>query len=96
MTTRLFTHQELEDLGLPHDPVDGVTIHADKNGYASRWMQHHTLIFTHPGGSGPWGINYQTGLTEHQGCEPFEYEDDPLEAHLMKPTEKIVIKWVRA
>lgn len=96
MTTRQFTHQELEDLGLPHDPEDGVTIHANEDGYTSRWMQHHTLTFTHPDGSGPWGVNYQSGLTEQQYCEPFEYEDDPITAHLMTSVEKTVTEWVRA
>jgi hypothetical protein len=96
MTTRQFTHQELEDLGLPDDPEDGVTILDDEPGYESRWMQHHTLVFTHPDGTGPWGINYQTGRTELQECEPFEYESDPLIAHLMRSAEKTVIEWVRA
>lgn len=96
MTTRLFTHEELEDLGLPYEPEDNVTIHADEKGYTSRRMQHHTIVFTHPDGTGPWGVNYQRGLTEQQWCEPFEYESDPVTAHLMKPVEKTIIEWVQA
>lgn len=96
MTIRKFTHQELEDLGLPYNPVDRVGVRADTEGYTSRWMQHHTIVFTHPDGTGPWGVNYQSGLTEYQHCEPFEYEDDPLTANLMRPVEKTIIEWVKA
>jgi hypothetical protein len=65
MTTRTFTRDELDTLGVPFDLPEGDELHSEQID-TRRWVSVHQLIFRAPDDGKAWAITYERGLTEHQ------------------------------
>ena len=90
---KIFTREELLDLGLP-DECDGGKIISDTITGQRRWSTTHRLIFQlkGQGGDEAWATSYNVGSTEEQCESPWEYEDE-VTCSLVRKTEKTVTVW---
>jgi hypothetical protein len=87
MTSRTYTCDQLEAIGVPYDCASSV---APVEGYATelhceqidtrRWLSVHELIFRAPDDGKAYRVTYDRGLTENQWCSPFEYRGNTIEA----------------
>jgi hypothetical protein len=78
MPTRIYTPEQLEEIGLPYEADGG-------EGYAKelyqeqidtrRWVSVHELVFRAPDDGKTYSVNYLEGLTENQDdTDPWDYE----------------------
>lgn len=78
MATRVYTPDQLEEIGLPYEADGG-------EGYAKelhceqidtrRWVSVHELVFQAPDDGKAYRLTYVQGLTEHQDdLDPWNYE----------------------
>jgi hypothetical protein len=88
MSTRTFTRDQLEAIGVPfecYDEADAVPefateLHREQVD-TRRWVSAHELIFRAPDDGKAYRVTYVQGLTEHQdGIDPFEYGGATIEA----------------
>jgi hypothetical protein len=87
MTTRTFTVDELEDLGVDSGADDIVSNEVVDT---RRWYEIHEVVFPYEGQL--WAVRYRAPLTEMQeGIEPFA--SDPVVATLVEPYEVSVTKY---
>lgn len=86
MTTRTFTRDQLDEMGLPHDlvseehaakhPEAAIELHC-KQVASRRWVSVHELVFRAPDDGLAYLVRYEQGLTEHQdGTDPWGYGDE--------------------
>lgn len=103
MTTRTFTRQQLDDLGLPHEligedraaeyPEMTVELHREQTA-TRRWASIHELVFRAPDGGLAYRITYQSPLTEHQECDPW-FGADEVKAFEVEQRPVTVMRWMR-
>lgn len=102
MPTRIFTRDQLDAMGVPHDlPTDpahapegaAVQLHCEQ--YASRrWVSAHELVFRAPDDGRAYRVTYEQGLTELQeDTDPWVY-DDEIEAVEVEARQVTVTSWV--
>lgn len=83
MATRIYTPDELEEIGVPYECYNPGS--ANPDGYAvelhqeqidtRRWVSVHELVFRAPDDGKAYRVTYEQGLTEHQDdCGPWNYE----------------------
>jgi hypothetical protein len=83
MPTRIYTPDQLEEIGLPDDlpgpngpAVDGLAYELHREQIDTRrWESVHELIFRAPDDDKAYRISYREGLTEMQDdTDPWNYE----------------------
>lgn len=98
MTTRTFTRQQLEEIGVPD-----IWTAADKSNAAEhlhesqvdtrRWVSVHELIFRAPDDGKAYSVTYEQGLTENQDdTDPWNYEDE-IKAVEVEQQPVTVMQW---
>ncbi|MGW9170144.1 hypothetical protein [Streptomyces decoyicus] len=99
MPTRIFTTNELEDIGLPFEcdaedePGYAVELHREQVD-TRRWMSVHQLIFRAPDDGKVYSVLYEQGLTEMQDDHDHWGYEDRVKAIEMEPQEVTVTRWV--
>jgi hypothetical protein len=78
MTTRTYTPDQLEEIGLPFeaDGADGCAkeLYQEQVG-TRRWVSVHELVFRAPDDGKAYRVQYEQGLTETQeDHDPWNYE----------------------
>lgn len=98
MTTRRFTADQLEEIGVPNELPEDVEVpglatelHREQVD-TRRWVSVHRLIFRAPDDGKAYRVTYQQPLTEHQECET--WFDDEIEAVEMEQRQVTVTKWL--
>jgi hypothetical protein len=77
-STRTFTREQLDALGLPDEcgvyPEYAEELHREQVD-TRRWVSVHELIFRAPDDGKAWRVTYEKGLTEHQDDhDPWNYD----------------------
>ena len=100
MPTRIFTPDELEEIGVPFDCASpgkdnpdnlAVELHDEQTG-TRRWSSTHSLVFRAPDDGRAYRVNYQCPLTEHQECDLW-FDDDAIRAEEVEPRPVTVQRW---
>lgn len=102
MTSRTFTRQQLNDLGLPYElieedraaqyPAMTVELHREQTD-RRRWASTHKLIFRAPDDGMAYRITYQSPLTEHQECDPW-FDADEVKATEVEQRPVVAQQWL--
>lgn len=103
MPTRIFTRDQADALGLPHDcvsqdsatkfPEAAVELHCEQID-TRRWVSVHRLVFRAPDDGKTYAVTYEQGLTEHQDDhDPWGYGDE-ITAVEYEPREVTVTRWM--
>lgn len=92
MTTRMFTVEELEDLGLPYGFNKDVSLLGTVDVEEARWGTRRLAIFEHEGTF--WSVPYYDPATEMQeGMDIWEGQD-PVQATEVHKELVQVERWV--
>lgn len=97
MSTRTFTREALEEMGIPYswdaEPGKAAERLHEEQVDTGRWVSVHEIVFRAPDDGRAWSVCYEEGLTESQdGTDPWDY-DDEITATEMEPHEVTVIQW---
>ncbi|MEU6342186.1 hypothetical protein ABZ883_14740 [Streptomyces sp. NPDC046977] len=91
--TRVFTTDELEEVGVPFE-LDGegcATEIVNEPSSSGRWHETRRLIFRAPDDGHAYLIRYRVGLTEQQDVEPFD--GDTVTATRVEEREVTLTRW---
>lgn len=101
MTTRTFTREQLDSLGVPFDlptnpatAPDGAAIELhDEQIESRRWVAVHELVFRAPDDGKAYRVRYERGLTEVQeDTDPWNYARE-IEADEVVQRAQITTVW---
>ncbi|MFP3986931.1 hypothetical protein U9R90_05390 [Streptomyces sp. E11-3] len=96
MTTRHFTREQLEQIGVPFElDEDGCASELSNQLIGSeRWTDVHRLVFRAPGDCTAYQVDYEVGSTEHQdGIDPWHRHGDTIEAVEVEQRPVVVQQW---
>ena len=97
MTTRHFTRQQLENIGVPFE-LDGddtcATELSDELISSERWTNVHRLVFRHPETGLAYQVTYEVGSTEHQdGIDPWHRHGKTIPATEVEQRPVVTQQW---
>ncbi|QDN57353.1 hypothetical protein [Streptomyces sp. S1D4-20] len=97
MTSRTFTREQLEEIGVPFELGGNDTcatkLASDSDGNG-RWTETVRLVFRHPEDGQAYLVRYQVGLTEHQdGIDPWMRYGDTIPALEVEQQPVVVQQW---
>lgn len=96
MSTRTFTREELEDIGVPYsydaEPGKAAEHLHEEQVATHRWESVHKIVFRAPDDGKTWCVKYFCGLTEYQDSDLWNYED-VITATEMEPYEVAVTRY---
>lgn len=93
MTTRTFTPEQLDEIGVPNElGEDGCATELHREQVDSRrWISVHELIFRAPDDGKAYRVYYQRPLTEHQECDT--WPGDEVKAVEVEERPKVITTW---
>jgi hypothetical protein len=96
-TTRHFTRQQLEEIGVPFE-LDGndtcATELSDKLVGSERWTEVHRLVFRAPDTGDAYQVDYEVGSTEHQdGIDPWHRHGKTIPAVEVEQRPVVTQQW---
>lgn len=91
MTSRTFTPEQLEEIGVPFKLDDDAELARDTVN-SGRWNKTVRLVFRHPDDGNAYLVRYQVGLTEHQDCDLW-FGDDEIKATEVEQRPVVVQQW---
>lgn len=97
MTTRTFTREQLEEIGVPFE-LDGddtcATELSDELIGSERWTDVHRLVFRAPDTCDAYQVVYEVGSTEHQdGIDPWHRHGKTIAAVEVELRPVVVQRW---
>lgn len=94
MTTRTFTPEQLEEIGVPFElDCDGTAEElACDTVNTGRWNKTIRLVFRAPDDGLTYAVRYQRGLTEQQDCDLW-FGDDEIKAVEVEQRPEVVQQW---
>lgn len=97
MTTRHFTREQLEDIGVPFE-LDGddtcATALSNELIGTERWTTVHRLVFRHPETGDAYQVDYEVGSTEHQdGIDPWHRHGKTVPAIEVEQRPVVTQQW---
>jgi hypothetical protein len=97
MTTRTFTIDQLDEIGVPFDcctePIEGFATELHREQVDThRWTSVHELVFRAPDDGKAYRVTYQRPLTEHQECDRW-FGDDEITATEVEQQSVTVMRW---
>ena len=94
MITRIFTPEQLEEIGVPFElDCDGTAEELACDTVASgRWNKTVRLVFRAPDDGKAYMVRYQRGLTEHQDCDLW-FGDSEIKATEVEQVPVTVMRW---
>lgn len=94
MTDRLFTPDQLDEIGVPFElDCDGTAEElACDTVHSGRWNKTVRLVFRAPDDGKAYMVRYQRGLTEHQDCDLW-LGDDQIKAVEVEQQPVTVMQW---
>jgi hypothetical protein len=97
MPERVFTREQLEEMGVPHkwdaEPGKEAEILRDQQTDTRRWVSWHEVLFRAPDDGKVYAVDYQQGLTEQQDGTDLWDDEDTVTAVEMEPYEITVTEW---
>jgi hypothetical protein len=91
MTSRTFTPEQLEELGVPFELDDDAELARDTIN-SGRWNKTVRLVFRHPDDGIAYLVRYQVGLTEYQDCDLW-FGEDEITATEVEQRPVVVQQW---
>lgn len=97
MTSRHFTREQLEEIGVPFE-LDGddtcATELSDELIGTERWTSVHRLVFRHPEDGLAYQVTYEVGSTEHQdGIDPWHRHGETIPALEVEQRPVVTQQW---
>lgn len=97
MTSRTFTREQLEEIGVPFE-LDGDDTCAielsDRLIGTERWTDVHRLVFRAPDTGDAYQVDYEVGSTEHQdGIDPWHRHGKTISAVEVEQRPVVVQQW---
>lgn len=97
MTTRTFTADQLDEIGVPFEcyeqPIEGFATELHREQVDThRWSSVHELVFRAPDDGKAYRVTYQRPLTEHQECDRW-FGDDEITATEVEQQPVTVMRW---
>jgi hypothetical protein len=97
VTTRHFTREQLEAIGVPFE-LDGddtcATELSDELIGSERWTSVHRLVFRHSDNGLAYQVTYEVGSTEHQdGIDPWHRHGKTIPATEVEQRSVVVQQW---
>ncbi|GAA1064716.1 hypothetical protein [Streptomyces asiaticus] len=98
VTTRKFTREELETIGIPYEwdaePGKAAEQLHEEQIDERRWVSLHEIVFRAPDDGKAYSVVYAQGLTENQeDTDPWEYEGATIKATEVEPHEVTLTVW---
>lgn len=98
MTTRHFTREQLEEIGVPFE-LDGddtcATELSNELIGSERWTDVHRLVFRAPDDGKAYQVDYEVGSTEHQdGIDPWHRWGKTIPAVEVEQRPVTVMQWM--
>jgi hypothetical protein len=96
-TTRHFTRQQLEEIGVPFELGGNDTCAtelSDKLVGSERWTEVHRLVFRAPDTGDAYQVDYEVGSTEHQdGIDPWHRHGKTIPAVEVEQRPVVTQQW---
>jgi hypothetical protein len=97
VTTRIFTREQLEEIGVPFE-LDGddtcATKLSNKLIGSERWTKVHRLVFRAPDTGDAYQVDYEVGSTEHQdGIDPWHRHGKTIPAVEVEQRPVVTQQW---
>jgi hypothetical protein len=96
-TTRHFTRQQLEEIGVPFELGGNDTCAtklSDKLVGSERWTEVHRLVFRAPDTGDAYQVDYEVGSTEHQdGIDPWHRHGKTIPAVEVEQRPAVTQQW---
>jgi hypothetical protein len=96
-TTRHFTRQQLEEIGVPFELGGNDTCATelfDKLVGSERWTEVHRLVFRAPDTGDAYQVDYEVGSTEHQdGIDPWHRHGKTIPAVEVEQRPVVTQQW---
>ncbi|MGW1828864.1 hypothetical protein ACWCO0_09520 [Streptomyces tubercidicus] len=97
MSTRTFTREALEEMGIPYEwdaePGKAAEILHQEQIDTRRWVSINEVVFLAPDDGRAWSVCYEKGLTESQDDTDLWGDDDEVTATEMESHAVTVVQW---